>query len=525
MRQRAVFFFRFRVDQHGMALVEGAALGILPGKTNRISFQQQRTKRQCFRESIIDRALALPHLGALLEQLGDFRVHVKALWHANDGIGDLRQLFTVHAGIRFIFGLETAAMVSRPVIRELPQVRNFFDFAGFTLFFFVFLAYILDNLHGLHADAFGVNAPERRVTLDAVVQARLRDRGVIHFAVAVAAVADEVHDNVAAKLRAIVSGKLPHAHHGVGIFAIDVKDGNRLTLRNIRSESRGMLLLRPRGKADQVVDDDVDRAAHGVSMQISQIERFRPDALARESGVAVHDDGHNFGGAAYAVACLLGASAADRDGIDGFQMAWVGHQVNADFLASGGDVRSGGANVILHVPRAEHAAWIDIFKSGHNFVRGFAGGVNHDVEAAAMAHGHDRFDCPVLADRIENGVEEWNQRGHTFERKTLRDQIPGLQDLLEKDGTDQALEHFPLIDFDFGTVDAFGNPAAALRLGKVHELVADRASINAAGFLGYLASQPFQVRLGKRSEKAEGIEISFVIAPAAKRIEDARALL
>ncbi len=117
MSQRAVLFFRFGVDQHGMALVEGAALGILSGKTNRISFQQQRTKRQCFRESIVDRALAMPHLGALLEQLGDFRVHVKALWHPNDGVCDLGQLFTAQAGIRFIFGLETAAMVGRPILR------------------------------------------------------------------------------------------------------------------------------------------------------------------------------------------------------------------------------------------------------------------------------------------------------------------------------------------------------------------------------------------------------------------------
>jgi hypothetical protein len=181
--------------------------------------------------------------------------------------------------------------------------------------------------------------------------------------------------------------------------------------------------------------------------------------------------------------------------------------------------------VILHVPRAEHAAWIDIFKSGHNFVGGFAGGVNHDVQAAAMAHGHDGFDGTVLADGIENGVEKWNQRSHTFERKALRAQIPGLQDLLEKVGTDQALEHFLLIDFAFGTFDAFGDPAAALRLGKVHELDADRSAINAAGFLGYLARQSFQVRLRKRSEKAEGIKIGFVIAPAAKRVEDALALL
>src|SRR2546429_4288503 len=52
-----------------------------------------------------------------------------------------------------------------------------------------------------------------------------------------------------------------------------------------------MLLVRRRGEADEVVHDDVDRAAHGVSPQVGEIERFRPDALAGESGVAMHHDG------------------------------------------------------------------------------------------------------------------------------------------------------------------------------------------------------------------------------------------
>src|ERR1700730_4209474 len=100
-----------------MALVEGAALSILSGKTNGIALQQQQTKSQRFRETIIDGALAVSHLRTLIEQLGDLGMHVKTVRHADGPVGDLTQLFTVQASVRFIFGLETAAMIGRPVFR------------------------------------------------------------------------------------------------------------------------------------------------------------------------------------------------------------------------------------------------------------------------------------------------------------------------------------------------------------------------------------------------------------------------
>src|SRR6267378_2774895 len=100
--------------------------------------------------------------------------------------------------------------------------------------------------------------------LDAFVHARLGDSGIVHFAMTVAPVADDIDDHVAAKLSAVVGGQLAYAHDGVRIFAIDVKHRNILALGNIRGESRGLFLLGPRGKANQIVDDDVDCSTNGV---------------------------------------------------------------------------------------------------------------------------------------------------------------------------------------------------------------------------------------------------------------------
>src|SRR5712672_4740587 len=102
--------------------------------------------------------------------------------------------------------------------------------------------------------------------LDAFVYARLRYGGIVDFAMTVAPVADDVDHHVAAKLRAIVCGQLAHAHDSIRIFAIDVKHRNILALSNIRSESRGLFLLGPRRKANQIVDDYVDCSANGVGL-------------------------------------------------------------------------------------------------------------------------------------------------------------------------------------------------------------------------------------------------------------------
>ena len=76
-----------------------------------------------------------------------------------------------------------------------------------------------------------------------------------------------------------------------------------------------------------------------------------------------------------------------------------------------------------------------------------------------MAHGHDGFDRAVFAGRVENRIEQRNQRGDAFERKTFGAEIARLQNLLEKIGANQALENFVAVDFGCSGFHALGNPA------------------------------------------------------------------
>jgi hypothetical protein len=69
----------------------------------------------------------------------------------------------------------------------------------------------------------------------------------------------------------------------------------------------------------------VNGAANGVGPQVRKVERFRPDALAGKSRVAMHDDGHDFVlrfsrtvdvGSTQAMAGLLRPRPANGDRID-----------------------------------------------------------------------------------------------------------------------------------------------------------------------------------------------------------------
>ena len=394
---------------------------------------------------------------------------------------------------------------------------NFGEFAGLALLFFVFFLNGVGDGLGVDAGVLGVNFPERRMVLDAFVEERLGDGGIVHFAVAVAAVADEVDDHVGIEIRAIFGGEAADAHDGVGIFRVDVEDGNALAARDAGSEARGMLLRGARGEADEIVDDDVNGAADGISRKVGEIQRFRQNALAGKGGVAVHDDGPDFVEhflraidlrALHAMAGLLGARAAHGHGIDSFEVAGIGNQMDVDCFAGRGGVSAGGANVILHVARAEHAAGIDIFKARDNFVRRFAGDVRHHVQAAAVAHGHDGVDAAKFARGIENGIEQRNERGVAFQRKTFGAQIAALQNLLEEIGADQTLEIFSWLTSNSGPSMRSAIQRRRSGSGRVHEFHADGAAIVAARFFGEFAGEALKVGNFRGAKKPSGSSVA-----------------
>src|ERR1700730_1386658 len=277
----------------------------------------------------------------------------------------------------------------------------------------------------------------------------------------------------------------------------------------------------------------MDGAADRVRGEIGKIERFGPDALACERGIAMHNDGPNlierFVGAVEqrvfnAMAYLLGARTAHGDRIHGFEMAGVGNQMNVQGFPGRGRVSSRGTDVILDIARTENATRVHILKAGDDFVGRLAGDVSHDAETAAVTHGHNGIKAAKLASRIENGIEQWDEGGVAFEGEALAAKVAALENLLKQIGADEALENFLLVNFEFRAFDSIRDPTTAFGLVEMHEFDANCAAIDAPGFVSGFAREALEIWKIQGSEKAEGIESRFIIAPLPKEVEDAFAL-
>src|SRR5260370_5085373 len=205
-------------------------------------------------------------------------------------------------------------------------------------------------------------------------------------------------------------------------------------------------------------------------------------------------------------------------------MAWIRNKVDADLSAGARDVSARRSHVIFHVARAENAARIDVFKTGNHFMRRLACGVNHHVQAAAVTHGHDGFERAVLPRGVQDGIEQRNQRSHAFQGEPLGAEIARLKYLFEKVSANQTLEDLVLIDLAGRRFESLRDPSPPLRFRYVHEIGADRTTVNAAGFLSGFAGQSFQVWLLLRLKQANGIESRFPVSPKSERNANARAL-
>jgi hypothetical protein len=216
---------------------------------------------------------------------------------------------------------------------------------------------------------------------------------------------------------------------------------------------------------------------------------------------------------------LFGASAANSDGIDGFQMARIRNEMNVNVSAAAGGVVAGCAEVILYVAAAENATRIDIFEADEEFLGGTSGDSEENGKAAAMAHAEDELFGAELAGGFKDFIQQWDQRSVAFQGEAFVAEVPLLQNLLEHFGADEALaDEFTVggrsRGFHLGL-----NPLALFQAGNVHELGGYSPAVGMAGFGGMLTGY-VEFGLGFGLELTERIEVGLEIAPSAESVED-----
>ena len=129
---------------------------------------------------------------------------------------------------------------------------------------------------------------------DGVVHAGLRHRRLIRLVMTAASVADEVDNYVLVELIAVVHGQLCHEHYRLGVIAIDVEYGSLNHLGNVGAVLCGARVGRlTGGKADLIVQYDVQGPACAVSPRLGHLEGFHDDTLTRKGRIAMKHDGNH----------------------------------------------------------------------------------------------------------------------------------------------------------------------------------------------------------------------------------------
>ncbi len=101
------------------------------------------------------------------------------------------------------------------------------------------------------------------------------------------------------------------------------------------------------GESNLVVDDDVDGAAGGITVELRQIQRFGHHALPGEGGVAMDQNRDDARALGVAQTVLLRTNDAFNHRIDSFEMAGIeGHRDDDFFALSEGACRSRRGDIL-----------------------------------------------------------------------------------------------------------------------------------------------------------------------------------
>ena len=269
---RRVLEARLLVVEDQVAVGERAALGVLAGEPDVRALGQQRGEGEALGVAELDPAL-VEHVEALEQRLAQLAVDREA-------VGDLQQLL-VERPQRFS---ETAVSTSGLFVRSSSPVPVAVETGSSYSPASILARRSLSLAESSSRRAFesrstssglrrpprqllGVDLADRGVLLDLRRHLRLRVGGLVGLVVAVAAVADQVDDDVALELLAVGHREPRRGDAGLDVVGVDVDDRDVVALRHVGGVRRRARLLGIGREAHLVVGDDVDRPAGLVALE------------------------------------------------------------------------------------------------------------------------------------------------------------------------------------------------------------------------------------------------------------------
>ena len=327
-----------------------------------------------------------------------------------------------------------------------------------------------------------------RMRRNRLVHQGLRERRLVAFVVAVAAIAEHVDDDRFLEFLPEFGCDLGGEDDGFRIVAVDVKNRRLDHLGDVGRIRRGARIARIGGKPDLVIDDEMQRAAGAVAAQSGKPETLGDDALAGERGVAVNEKRHHHGAVFRrgAELILLGAHFAEHHRIDDFEMRRIGGERQMHRVAIELAVRR-RAEMVFDVARALDR--VGGWRAALEFVEDGAVRLGHDlsqdIEPAAVRHADRDVADAERAAALDDLLERRDHQLGAVEAEALGAGEFQVAEFLEAFGLDELVEDGALAlagerDLLVRPFDALLNPAFLGGVGNVQEFDAERLAIGAA---------------------------------------------
>ncbi len=171
---------------------------------------------------------------------------VEAFGRGGEGRGEGGYFGGVEAGAGVVVGADRAAVVGCPVVADVEEPGLAVGGGGGLLLLEEFALGVGDLFGGVDTDLLGVELVEHGVVFDLRVAEGLGDGGVVDFGVAVAAIANEVDDDVGVEGLAVLGGECGDADDGLRVFGVDVEDGDGEALGEVWRSARSWIRLEGR---------------------------------------------------------------------------------------------------------------------------------------------------------------------------------------------------------------------------------------------------------------------------------------
>ncbi len=230
--QRNVLVLVLLVDPDGVALAEGAAAGILAGKTHVVAFGDKAAEGQRLGRGPVEARAAVEHLLLGVDHALQGLVDGQAFGNRGERAAQAFKQLGVDRGVHVAAG----GFGVRRLVQPAPAPGEPVGLVG--LVALAGLELRLEQGHEVGADRACVGAVDHAfgfqprgidfaypgVLADPLVHQRLGEARLVTLVVAEAAVAPHVDDDVALELLAVLDRQLAGEGHGLGIITVDVQD-------------------------------------------------------------------------------------------------------------------------------------------------------------------------------------------------------------------------------------------------------------------------------------------------------------